>query len=244
MGSNATSPSEHYRFWLHTHRPDCGSYERGEDVPLNVSCARLSRIKTSHRGIEDRQGLREFEAQAVNQDFLERLSCLKSLEYLALEYPVTAIDLAPLSELVGLKILKIDSPRNIADFTPILALPKLERLFIENAKHLSNLDWLRPLASRLKVLGIEGSMWTAQKIPTLAPLEGFALEALFLTNTKLEDQSLAPLRTMASLRYLGTALNAPRAEFEALKAAQPQLQCDWFQPEMWEAFKDPRPPKG
>lgn len=244
MENTATLTSEHFRFWLHTRRPHCGSYERGEDVPFDVSCARLSRIKSSHRGIEDRDGLREFEAHAVNQDFLDRISRLKGLEYLALEYPVTATDLAPLSELVELKILKIDSPRNITDFTPILALPNLERLFIENAKHLSNLDWLRPLASQLKVLGFEGSMWTAQKISSLAPLEGFALEALFLTNTKLEDQSLAPLRTMASLRYLGTALNAPRAEFEALQAAQPQVQCDWFKPEMWETFKDPRPSEG
>jgi hypothetical protein len=121
-------------------------------------------------------------------------------------------------------------------------LPKLERLFIENAKQISDLDWLQPLKRCLKVLGIEGGMYTPQHIDTLAPLEGFALEALFLTNTRIADQSLAPLRTMDSLKYLGTARNVPRAEFEALHAAQPQLECDWFHPEMWTLAAD-RPPK-
>ena len=243
MTNKASSLNAHYRFWLQNRRPDCGSYECGEDIPLDASCARLFRKKTSHRGIERRTELRELEAEAVNQDFLEHLASLHRLEYLALEYPVTATDLSPLAKLTELRTLKINSPRNIADFTPLLALPKLERLFIENAKHLTKLDWLRPLANRLKVLGIEGSMWDAQKIPTLAPLDGFALEALFLTNTKLEDQSFAPLRSMTSLKFLGTALNAPRAEFEALQAALPELHCDWFAPEMWANFKDPRPPK-
>lgn len=235
--------NEHYRFWLQTQRPDCGSYERGEDVPLNVGCARLSRDKASHRGLSRRTGLRELEAHAVNQDFLEEIGSLTHLEYLALDYPVTATDLSPLAALAELRILKINSPRNVADFTPLLALPKLERLFVENAKHMANLEWLRPLARQLRVLGVEGSMYTAQCIPTLTPLDGFALEALFLTNTKLGDQSLAPLRTMDSLKFLGTALNAPRVEFEALHAAQPKLKCEWFRPEMWVPFRDPRPPK-
>ncbi|WP_435418300.1 hypothetical protein WAB17_01605 [Parerythrobacter aurantius] len=244
MAKDAAYLNEHYRFWLHTRRPNCSTYDRGDDVPLNVSCARLSREKESHRGIKLRTALHELQAHAVNQDFLEEIGCLNHLEYLELEYPVTASDLSPLAALAELRILKINSPRNIADFTPILALPKLERLFIENAKHLADLDWLRPLAGRLKVLGIEGSMYTAQRIPSLAPLDRFALEALFLTNTKLDDQSLSALRGMNSLRFLGTALNAPRSEFEALHAAQPQVQCDWFRPEMWATFKDPRPPKG
>jgi hypothetical protein len=235
--------NEHYRSWLHIRRPECGVYTRGEDVPLNADCARLSRDKDSHRGISRCTGLRELEAGAVNQDFLEDVGCLTGLEYLALEWPVTATDLSPLNGLAELRTLAINSPRNITDFTPLLALPKLERLFIENAKHMADLEWLHPLSGRLRVLGIEGSLYTAQRITSLIPLEGFALEALFLTNTKLGDQSLAPLRTMDSLRFLGTALNAPRAEFEALRAAQPQLQCDWFRPEMWANFKDPRPPK-
>ena len=235
--------NEQYRFWLHKRRPECGSYARAEDVPSDATCARLRREKTSHRGIRDRTTLRELGVHAVNQDFLEEIGELAELEYLELGWPVTATDLAALTRLTELRILKIDSPRNITDFTPLLALPRLERLFIENAKHLADIDWLRPLRGQVKVLGIEGSMYTTQHIASLEPLEGFALEALFLTNTQIRDQDLAPLRSMNSLRFLGTALNAPRTEFDALHAAQPQLECAWFDPKMWIGFKDPKPPK-
>jgi hypothetical protein len=234
--------NEHYRVFLHR-RADCGRYHCGEDIPLDAACAQLWRKKASHRGIGMRMRLRDLAAHGANQEFLEEIASLTRLEYLELEWPVTATDLTPLTTLNELRILKINSPRNITDFSPLLELPKLERLFIENAKHMNNLDWLRPLERRLKVFGIEGSMYTAQRIDSLAPLEGFALEALFLTNTSIGDRSLAPLRTMDSLRYLSTARNAPRAEFEALHTAQPQLECDWFEPEMWALVADRRPPK-
>src|SRR5687767_4109521 len=95
--------NEHYRSWLHIRRPDCGIYTRGEDVPLNAECARLSRDKDSHRGISQRTELHELEAGAANQDFLEEVSLLTNVEYLALEWPVTATDLSPLQKLAKLR---------------------------------------------------------------------------------------------------------------------------------------------
>jgi hypothetical protein len=227
------NPDEYFRFWLHSHRPDCNTYVNGDDMPLDVICARLRREGASQSGIAKRIHLRLLEAQAVNQGFLEELTKLPALEYLALEHPVTANDLAPLSALGELRILKINSPKNIVDFKPILALPKLERLFIQNAKNMADIEWIRPMRDRLRVLGIEGSMYTAQRIPTLSPLEHFDLEAIFMTNTKLIDKSFASLRAMTSLKYFSTARNVPRAEFEALHAALPNLHCDWFQSVMW-----------
>lgn len=99
---------------------------------------------------------------------------------------------------------------------------------------MADLDWIRSLKMQLRVLGIEGSMWNAQRVPSLAPLEGFDLDALFLTNTIIADKSLAALHAMSGLKYLGTARNAPRKEFEALKEALPGLHCDWFSIEMWD----------
>jgi hypothetical protein len=235
--------NEHYRAWLHLRRPNLPHYTNGEDVPMEARYASLGRDKASHRGIGERKALTELAAAAVNQDFLEEIARLAGLEYLHLGWPVTAADLAPLRALTNLRHLVIDSPRFIADFTPILDLPRLERLFIENAKHLASLDWLRPLKDRLIALGIEGSLYTAQAIPTIAPLEGFALEALFLTNTRIGDQDLSPIATMPNLRFLGTALNAPKAQFMALRAAKPELQCQWFDEAIWTGFKDPKPPK-
>lgn len=235
--------NEHHRAWLHIRRPDRPHFSRGEDVPMDAAYASLARDKASHKGIGARTALRELSAHAVNQPFLEEIARLTALEYLDLGWPVTATDLAPLRSLTNLRHLKINSPRNIADFTPLLGLPRLERLFIENSKHLRSLDWLRPLKDRLVALGIEGSMWTAQRIDSLAPLEGFALEALFLTNTRLADQNLSPIATMPNIRFLGTALNAPRAQFFALRDAKPDLQCSWFDNKVWEGFRDRKPPR-
>lgn len=225
--------NDHYRSLLHMRRPGLPYYTSGEDVPMDVDAAVLGREKASHRGIGRRCALRELHADAANQDFLDEIAGLTELEYLELGWPVTAKDLAPLRALGRLRHLVIVSPRNIADFTPLLDLPKLERLFIENAKHLVSLDWLRPFKDRLLALGIEGSTWTKQRIPTLAPLEGFALEALFLTGTRLSDHDLSPVATMPRLRFLGTARNAPKEQFMALKMANPELECTWFEERMW-----------
>ena len=102
---------------------------------------------------------------------------------------------------------------------------------------------MRPLKDRLRVLGIEGSIWTKQTIESLAPLEGFAIEALFLTSTRLFDQDLAPVATMPNIRLFWTAINAPRAQFFALRKAKPKLECSWCDPASWGGFKDPRPPR-
>ena len=233
----------HYRAWLHVRRPNLPHFTRGEDVPTDATYASLGRDKASHKGIGRRSALKELAANGANQAFLDEIAGLTGLEYLALGWPLTATDLAPLRRLSGLRHLVIDSPRNIADFTPLLDLPRLERLFIENAKHLHELDWLRPLGDRLVALGIEGSLWTAQPIASLAPLEGFALEALFLTNTRLADQDLSPIATMPNLRFLGSGINAPRAQFFALRDARPGLECAWFDEAGWEGFNDPKPPK-
>lgn len=232
----------HYRAWLHVRRPDLPHFRDGEAVPMDAAYASLARDKASHKGIGKRTALKELAAHAADQAFVEEVACLTGLEYLELGWPVTAKDLAPLRALTNLRHLVINSPRNIADFTPLLDLPKLERLFIENARHLHDLAWLRPLKDRLIALGVEGSLWTAQPIDSLAPLEGFAIEALFLTSTRLADQDLSPIATMPNIRFLGTGINAPRAQFFALRDAKPDLECQWFDETAWIDSRDPKPP--
>ena len=133
---------------------------------------------------------------------------MRQLEYLEIPKFFTAKDLSPLLNLQNLRILKISSPHKVADFTPIVKLKSLERLFIENAKLMKDIEWMRPFKDRL--------------------------EALFLTSTRLGDKSLAPLKTMPNLKYLSTALNAPRSEFKELEQALPNLHCSWFHDSTWE----------
>lgn len=200
---------------------------------MDVDAARMGRAKESHRGIGRRFALRELTVSNLNQDYLDEIARLTDLEHLELGYPMTATDLSPLTALTKLRSLSLDSPRAVTDFTALLQLPSLERLLIENARHLTNLEWLRPMKRQLRVLGIEGSLDTKQRIPSLKPLGGFSLEALFLTSTKLDDRDLSPIATMPNILFLGTAANAPQSEYEALHAAKPVLECTWFRPEMW-----------
>jgi len=233
----------HYRQWLHVRHPDLPFFWNGADVPPEATYARVRRKGSSHRGIGEKVALRELVAGAADQAFLDEIGGLTDLEYLDLEWPMTAQDLSPLQALARLRTLRIDSPRAVTDFTPLLDLPALDRLFIENARHLHTLDWMWPMKDGLVALGIEGSIWTTQRIASLAPLTGFALEAMFLTSTRLDDQDLGPLATMPHLALLETALNAPRAQFFALRDSKPRLECQWFDESRWEGFRDPRPPR-
>ena len=231
-----------YLGYLLPRHPDRPFFTRACEIPSDATIACLERKKNSHRGIGEKRQLRELDAGAVNQAFLEEIGKLIELEYLELSWPVTAPELSPLRNLRKLRTLIIDSPRAITDFTPILDLPMLDRLIIKNAKHMSDLEWLRPLKDRLFVLGVEGSMWKPQRLPGLRPLEGFAIEALFMGNTIIEDQDLSPVATMPNIRLFHTGLNAPRDEFIALESKKPELECNWFGDDKWgDYFRDPKP---
>lgn len=202
--------------------------ERAADIPDDATMAGLGRDKASYRGLGERRGLTRLLTSAVDQGFLDEICTLEALEYLWLGWPVTAHDISGLTRLKRLRFLKIDSPRNLTDFRPLAELPALTSLFVENAKHLHDLDWLAPLGPRLWSLGIEGSMWTMQKLPGLAPFSGLGMEALFLTSVRLADKDLTPLADCPNLKYLSCARFAPKPRFDALKALRPDIECIWF----------------
>jgi hypothetical protein len=203
--------------------------ERAGDIPPGATFAGLGREKTSHRGIGAHTSLVTLFASSVDQAYLEEIGELEALEYLWLGWPTTARDLAPLARLKRLRFLKLDSPRNVTDFAPLAELPALTHLFVENAKHMGGLEWLAPLKGQLTSLGIEGSMWTMQKVPSLAPLAGFAFEALCMTSVQLADKDLTPLAACPNLRHFSCARFAPKASFDALKALRPDIDCLWFE---------------
>lgn len=205
-----------------------------KQVPPDAERAWVSRVKASHRGISKRITLKHLVAGSVNQDYLDEICLIDGLERLELEHPVTATGLDGLRSLRKLRHLSIDSPRHVADFMPLLDLPSLKTLLITNAKHLATIDWLSG-AHHLEVVGIEGSTWTIQKIPSLLPLAGLrGLRAFFAVSTRLGDKSLASLADCPNLEFLGCANFAPREEFERLRNRKPDLVCTWFRPESWQ----------
>ena len=221
-------PNAHYRMLPDWAKVRAHWHERAEDVPPGATFAGLGRDKASHRGIGARKSLTTLFASSIDQGYLDEIGELEALEYLWLGWPVTAKDLTPLTRLRRLRFLKLDSPRAVTDFAPLTALPALTHLFVENAKHMSGLEWLAPLKGQLTSLGIEGSMWTMQKVPSLAPLTGFAFEALCMVSVQLADKDLTPLASCPNLRHLGCARFAPKPRFEELKALRPDIGCVWF----------------
>ena len=203
------------------------------EVPVDADRAWLNRVKASHQGIAKNKRLNHLIAGAVDQDYLEEICMLGGLERLELEYPVTATNLAGLGALQNLRHLSIDSPRNITDFTPLLDLPSLRTLLITNAKRMADIAWLSE-AHHLEVIGIEGSTWTAQRIPSIAPLAGLqGLRAFLAVSTHLGDKDLSPLAECPNLEFLHCAMIAPREEFERLQRRMPNVVCTWFRPESW-----------
>jgi hypothetical protein len=162
---------------------------------------------------------------------------MSGLERLELEHEVTAASLEPLANLTNLQHLRIETPRKITDFSPLLQLPSLRTLLITQAKHMADIEWLSR-AHHLEVIGIEGGMWTNQKIPTLKPLAGLrSLRAFLGVSTVLTDKNLSPLAQCPQLEYISIAKVAPREEFERLRAAKPNVVCNWFSDERWALLK-------
>lgn len=222
---------EHTRDWSEW---DAIATEDVNAVPFDAARARLTRVKASHRGIGRRQLLKHLFADSVNQAYLDEICTITRLERLEMPYPVTAQRLDGLRALTRLRHLSIDSPRNVTDFTPLLELPSLRTLLIANAKHMADIEWLAD-AHHLEVIGIEGTTWNMQKVPSLAPLAGLrGLRAFFAGSIRLGDTDLSPLARCRRLEHLSCHRLAPREEFERLHRLKPDLFCAWFDPEMWE----------
>jgi len=207
--------------------PELKSYALSvNEIPTESQRALLSREVNSHRGISGFHLLRKLKARKVNQEFLNEICELKNLEYLELDV-VTAEDLTPLAKLNSLKLLKIEAVRKAKDLTPLCSIHSLQSLFIVNAKHLSDLA-IFSNAHHLVTLGVEGAMWTAQKVNSLKPLSGLAsLEYLYMTSVALKDENLGYLAEIPNLRVLRCARFAPQKQFESLRVSCPDLECRW-----------------
>jgi hypothetical protein len=208
-------------------------YEAAAEIPPHAEQAWLNRNKLNYRGIADMKALKHFIAAKADQAFLEEIAGLSGLRRLELEWPFLGDDLKPLRSLQHLEHLSIDSPRKLSDFSVLLELPALRTLLITNARKMPNLEWLAE-AHHLEVIGIQGAMDTDYRIESLEPLAGLrSLRAFLGASTRLADKNLMPLATCPQLEFLSIARCAPRAAFEELHEARPDIVCSWFDPRAW-----------
>lgn len=197
------------------------------DIQPDAHDVVMYRIKQSHKGIGAHRHIRRLWAHAVNQAFLEEIAQLDALEMLYITR-VTATDLTPLRNLPRLRSLSVIDATKVTDLNWLPRTASLQALAVENMKRVTDLDALASL-TQLKALAIEGSMWTAMRVASLAPLRALErLEYLFLTNLRVADKSLKPLHGLTKLRALQCANFYSAAEFVALANVRPGIRCDWF----------------
>ena len=231
MALNARYRGHQTRDWQEWRERHC--YQAAADIPKDAAKALIHRVKGNFAGLGDKLAITHLIAGNVDQPMLQEIGNLERLERLELQWPTMAEDLTPLTRLPRLSFLSIINPRKVTDFAQLVTIPSLRTLMIENAKHLSSIDWLAG-SHHLKVIGIEGAMDTKQTIATLAPLAGHqGMEAFLGTSLRLLDSSLAPLATCPNLKFIGIARVAKKPEFDSLRAARPDIACDWFKDAMW-----------
>lgn len=197
------------------------------DIQPDARDVVMYRIKQSHKGIGAHRHIRRLWAHAVNQAFLEEIAQIDALEMLYITR-VSATDLTPLRNLQRLRSLSVIDATKVTDLNWLPRTASLQALAVENMKRVTDLDALA-LLTQLKALAIEGSVWTAMRVASLAPLRALKqLEYLFLTNLRVADKSLKPLHGLTGLRALQCANFFPDAEFAALANARPGMRCDWL----------------
>jgi internalin B len=193
----------------------------------------LRRVARSHRGIGDLQHIRRLWARAVDQNFLEEIATLKTLEVVHLD-GVTATDLRALGNLPALRSLSVIGAAKVSQLDWLPQQASLRSLALENLPKVDDLGALSRLG-QLTALAVEGSMWTAMHVATLKPLSDLrALQHLFLCNLQVVDQSLEPLHGLTQLRVLESAQFYPRQAFIALAGRNPSLSCQWFDAKNWD----------
>jgi hypothetical protein len=189
---------------------------------------RFCREKNSHRGLREFERLKELIIFCPNQEAIAEIEHLQSLEFLYIDV-TRAKDLSPLANCRSLRHLTIKGATQAGGLEWIRDLPPLDSLLIENFKKITDIS---PIASitGARAIGIEGSMWTRQKVDSFSPLSAIeGLEALFITNCKPAKDGLSPLHNLHNLRFLEAPGFYSEDEFLALENALPQLECYWFE---------------
>jgi Leucine-rich repeat (LRR) protein len=118
----------------------------------------------------------------------------------------------------NLRHLWLGSSAGVESIDVLGELDSLFTLELQQLNRISDFSVLSKLTG-LVGLGIDGSMWTAQKIDTLEPLGNLRnLKYLTLVNTRLKDKSLDPILNLTELVRFDSSWNYSESEFEKLKA--------------------------
>jgi len=150
-----------------------------EGLSDEISSLRFRRVKNSHRGIGRFHNLELLVAFCVNQDCLDEISTLPRLRTLHID-EISATDLTSLQRCSSLRRLIIKGGTKVPTLNWVQQLPPLEAFLIEHFKLVRDLSPLTALRT-VRAIGIEGSMWTTQKVNTFLPLAELSEKVLLIT---------------------------------------------------------------
>jgi len=152
----------------------------------------------------------------VNQKMFDAACEIPNLEGLWIKWSgIKNID--KVSKLKKIKHLRIGSSSQIENIEVLKELSSLETLELEQLNKITDFSVLSQL-TQLKGLGIDGSIWTTQKIDTLKPISKLKnLQYLSVTNSKIQDKSFEPILELDNLVRFNCSWNYPEKEFDKLK---------------------------
>jgi len=153
----------------------------------------------------------------VNQKMFDAACQVPNLEGLFIKWSgIKNIDSLRIPK--GLRHLRLGGSSQVESIDVLGELDSLVTLDLQQLNKISDFSILSKLTN-LEGLGLDGGMWTAQKIDTLKPLANLRnLKYLTLINTRLKDKSFDPLLNLTELVCFESSWNYPEAEFEKLKS--------------------------
>jgi len=153
----------------------------------------------------------------VNQQMFDAACRVPNLERLFIKWSgVKNID--ALRFATKLQHLHLGSSSQVENIDILGEMCTLLTLDLQQLNKISDFSVLSVLTS-LEGLGINGSMWTTQKIDTLTPLSNLTnLKYLTLINTQLKEKSFDPILNLTEMVRFDSSWNYPEEEFEKLKS--------------------------
>lgn len=168
----------------------------------------------------------------VSPELFEAACQLPNLEGLYVKWSGIK-DFTPIAKLAGtLRYLHMGSSPSLEPLEVLSELPLLEWLELENVRAAAQLEFVSALKN-LRGLGLHGdtNSLKALKVKSLTPLQGLdQLTWLSLSALRSEDESLAVLARLPSLRYLLINNHFPWQEYAKLTGLRPDIECDRFTP--------------
>ena len=152
----------------------------------------------------------------VTQEMFDAACAMPNVEHLYVKWSA----ITHLRELPGaqkLRHLRIGSSSKLEGIEELSQMRNLTKLSLEQ---FNKIDDFTPIShlTQLEGLGIDGSMWTRQRLRSLNPLARLTeLRHLTLTNTQAADKSFDPLLGLHKLERFYCSWNYPEAEFAKLK---------------------------